>query len=190
MRRDPVLFRTRRTPFAEVVNVSRFRFYHISEKYINFLHSIDHRVQLNKGERRPYIGIVLTINGLDYYVPLESPKPNHAALRSGVIFKLDEGRLGIMGFNNMIPVRDVCLVEFDIQQEPDPRYRALLYKQLAFCDKSYDIICSRARSVYNKRVAGNVAHYDQVCCDFRNLEFACRRYDPNHRKIKKKPASL
>lgn len=170
--------------------MSRFHFYHISEKYINFLHSIDRRVQLNKGERRPYVGIVLTVKNFDYFVPLESPKPNHANLKSnGPVLKLDEGRLGIMGFNNMIPVRDICLVEFDIQQEPDPRYRALLYKQLAYCDKAYDVICNRARTVYDKTVNGDIPLYNQVCCDFRNLEIACKRYNPNHKKRKKPAAS-
>ena len=56
--------------------MGKFQFYHINEHYISYLHSIDTRVQYNKGQRRPYVGIVLSINGIDYYVPLESPKPN------------------------------------------------------------------------------------------------------------------
>lgn len=53
--------------------MGKFQFYHINEHYISYLHSIDTRVQYNKGQRRPYVGIVLSINGIDYYVPLESP---------------------------------------------------------------------------------------------------------------------
>ena len=39
------------------------RFYHIKEEYIAYLHRVDRRVQFNKGERRPYVGIVLKVNG-------------------------------------------------------------------------------------------------------------------------------
>lgn len=97
--------------------MGKFRFYHIDEHYIRFLHSLDNRVQHNKGQRRPYIGIVLSIDGINYYVPLESPKPNHANIKGGgPVMKLDEGRLGVMGFNNMIPVLPSCLLEFNIQE--------------------------------------------------------------------------
>lgn len=64
--------------------MGKFQFYHINEHYISYLHSIDTRVQYNKGQRRPYVGIVLSINGIDYYVPLESPKPNHVNIKGGV----------------------------------------------------------------------------------------------------------
>ena len=63
--------------------MGKFQFYHINEHYISYLHSIDTRVQYNKGQRRPYVGIVLSINGIDYYVPLESPKPNHVNIKGG-----------------------------------------------------------------------------------------------------------
>ena len=37
--------------------------------------------------------------------------------------KLDEGRLGVMGFNNMIPVLESCLIRFDIQEVKDTKYK-------------------------------------------------------------------
>ena len=70
--------------------MGKFRFYHIEDKYIAYLHSVDNRVQYNKGQRRPYVGIVLSVAGQDYYVPLESPKKSHAKMKSsGPILKLD-----------------------------------------------------------------------------------------------------
>ena len=56
---------------------------HISERYISFLHSRDFRVPFNKGQRRPYVGVVLTVGSFRYFVPMESPKPNHANLKPG-----------------------------------------------------------------------------------------------------------
>lgn len=162
------------------------RFYHIKEEYIAYLHRVDRRVQFNKGERRPYVGIVLKVNGHNYYVPLESPKPNHANIKSnGPILKLDEGRLGIMGFNNMVPVKSGQLIDFDIAAVTDKTYQTLLLKQLHYCAKNKDIIERRAINTYTKQIGGNNPFYERVCCDFRSLEAACRRYNPNWKpKIK------
>ena len=168
--------------------MGRFRFYHIQEKYINYLHSIDNRVQMNKGEHRPYVGEVLSVNGVSYYVPLESPKPNHANLKSGgPVLKLDDGRLGIMGFNNMIPVMPECLLEFDFRDIQDERYRMLLINQLSYCEKHSDIILHRAEVTYRKTVSGNAPFYRKICCDFKKLERKALKYNPDYKpKYKKK----
>lgn len=87
--------------------MNNLRIYRVDDRYIRFLKSRDHRVQDNKNKRRPYVGIVLTVGQYEYFVPMESPKPNHANIKSGKhIMRLDGGRLGLLGFNNMIPVRD------------------------------------------------------------------------------------
>lgn len=164
-----------------------FKFYHIQEKYINYLHSIDNRVQLNKGEHRPYVGIVLSVNGLSYYVPLESPKPNHVNLKTtGPVLKLDDGKLGIMGFNNMIPVRLECLIEFDIEAIEDEKYKMLLFNQLRYCEKNKELIWHRAEVTYRKAISGYSPFYTKVCCNFRKLERKAIQYDPNYRPKRKK----
>ena len=128
--------------------MGKFQFYHINEHYVSYLHSIDNRVQYNKGQRRPYVGVVLSINGVDYYVPLESPKDNHANIKGGgPVMKLDEGRLGVMGFNNMIPVLDSCLIKFDIQAVRDTKYKMLLLNQLEYCNKNRDLILQKNSSL-------------------------------------------
>ena len=162
--------------------MARFRFYHIHEKYIRFLHSGDSRVQYNKNQKRPYVGIVLKIKGADYYVPLESPKPNHKKIGGGgVVLKMEDGKLGIIGFNNMIPVPNVALLPFDFANIEDTQYRNLLFNQLEFCNKNRELILQRARHTYSKRVKGEVAHYNEVCCDFKKLERMCSSYDPEYR---------
>ena len=161
--------------------MGKFRFYHVREGYIEFLHKVDNRVQMNKGQKRPYVGIVLSIAGYDYYVPLESPKPNHANIKSGgPVLKLDDGKLGIMGFNNMIPVRKYCLNDFDFMAETGKRYPALLMNQLAYCEKNKELIASRAKKTYEKAVQGNTPFYRKICCDFKRLESVCDKY-----KVKK-----
>lgn len=168
-----------------------FRFYHINEHYINFLRSIDKRVQQNKGQRRPYVGVVLSINMVDYYVPLESPKPNHAKLKNGgAVLKLDGGNLGIMGFNNMIPVVPSSLIPFDILKVEDEKYKMLLLNQLDFCNKNQELILRRAESTYMKTVLGRVPLYKKICCDFKKLERKSLKYDPKYKPKKKYKATI
>lgn len=166
--------------------MSRFRFYHIADKYIRFLHSGDKRVQYNKNQARPYVGIVLEIDSINYYVPLESPKPNHANIKSGAVLKLKGGKYGLMGFNNMIPVPNSALIDFDFNDIEDQQYRSLLQNQLDYCNSIHDIILHRARETHRKAVVKKIPHYRNVCCDFRKLESMCRSYNPNYNPKRKK----
>lgn len=163
--------------------MEKLRLFHINEKYINFLHGADNRVQLNKGERRPYVGIVLKINGNNYYVPMESPKPNHAKLKSGIHFlRIDNGNYGLLGFNNMIPVREDCLVNFDIEKESDIKYKTLLINQLVWCNKHREEIYDHAQKTYDKVISGNSKFHCTICCDFEKLERVSKKFDINYRK--------
>lgn len=161
--------------------MAKLRLYHIREGYVEFLHKADFRVQFNKGQRRPYVGVVLTVGEHDYYVPLESPKPNHKNIKSGgPVLKLADGELGIMGFNNMIPVKRYHLIEFDILQVEDEKYRALLLKQLDYCEKNKDLIFRRAEKTYQKATDGKNPFYRKSCCDFKKLESVSGKF-----KVKK-----
>lgn len=156
------------------------RVYKVSDKYIAFLHSRDSRVQYNKHASRPYIGIVLRVGSFKYFVPMESPKPNHQNIKSGVhILKMDKGRLGLLGFNNMIPVRDDALITLDINNEPDAAYAALLRKQVYFCNRNKAEIFNKASRTYYEVVNEKNTFLSKVCCDFRKLEKACRQFDPS-----------
>lgn len=157
--------------------MTKLEFFHIDEGYITFLHTIDNRVQLNKCEHRPYIGIVLQINGVNYYAPLESPKPSHQKMKNGgPVMKIDEGKLGLIGFNNMVPVSSRYLLSFDINEIEDEQYRNLLRKQLTYCRKYKNVIYTRADNTYKKAVSGDVPFYRKVCCDFKKLEASYMLY--------------
>lgn len=161
------------------------RIYRISDHYVRFLHDTDNRVQFNKGNRRPYVGIVLTVGQYRYFVPMESPKPNHVNIKSGKhIFRLDGGRLGLLGFNNMLPVPDSALIAFDISQEPDPQYSDLLKRQASFCNRHKADILSHASSTYYDVVNNKSEFMKKICCDFKKLESACSNYNPNFKSKK------
>ena len=166
--------------FLQRRHMESLRIYRIDDKYIRFLKSRDNRVQDNKGRRRPYVGVVLYVGDFRYFVPMESPKPNHANIKPGRhILKLDGGKLGLLGFNNMIPVNDAALIEFDIDSEPDRKYAELLRRQVTYINKNKANVLGHASSTYYNVVNKKNAFLLRICCDFKKLEYACVHYDPN-----------
>lgn len=162
------------------------KIYRISDKYINFLKTIDSRVQNNKDRRRPYVGIVLNVGRFRYFVPMESPQPNHANIKPGHhIMKLDNGRLGMLGFNNMIPVPDSAIIPFDIADEPNRQYADLLRRQATIINRNKADIYDHASKTYYHVVTKKNKFLMSICCDFTALEKACKRYRPDYMPKKK-----
>lgn len=153
------------------------KIYKVSEQYIRYLNSRDSKVQFNKNARRPYVGVVFTFGRFKYFVPMESPKPNHKNIKSGKhILKLDGGLYGMLGFNNMIPVHNDALIEFDINAEPDEKYKRLLQHQAELCNRKKADILNHAQMTYFDVTSGNNKFLVNISCDFKKLEKACREY--------------
>ncbi|BDR59139.1 hypothetical protein XA3_15800 [Xylocopilactobacillus apicola] len=56
--------------------------YSVDSDYVDSLNQIDPKVEYHHGDNdRPYIGIVLQINSLNYFVPLSSPKNKHHKMK-------------------------------------------------------------------------------------------------------------
>lgn len=160
--------------------MNALRIYRVTDHYIAFLHSRDSRVQFNKQTSRPYVGVVLHVGEFKYFVPMESPKPHHKKIKPGThILKMDDGRVGLLGFNNMIPVRDDVLITFDIAEEPDADYSALLQKQAYFCNRNKSEIFGKAARTYYDVVNGKNKFLASISCDFKKLEKACKQFDSN-----------
>ena len=121
------------------------KLYYITDKYINYLRTFDKNVYYNKNSSRPYIGIVFkSINGMDYFAPLSSPKEKHLRMNPKQIdiYKIDDGKLGIININNMIPIPLTEITEA-IKQTKDRKYKNLLSEQLT-------VINNDKRSLLNK----------------------------------------
>ena len=156
------------------------KIYRISDKYIRFLKSRDTRVQDNKNRRRPYVGVVLYLGEYRYFVPMESPRPNHAKIKAGKhIMKIAGGKLGQLGFNNMIPVHEAALIAFDIDQEPEKQYAELLKRQASFINRHKVDVLDHASQTYYSVTSRKNKFLLEICCDFKKLEKACGQYDPN-----------
>lgn len=62
--------------------MDRLKFYNIDDQYIEYLYQFDKKVPFNKNSKRPYIGIILEINGITYFAPMFSPKQQHSKYKA------------------------------------------------------------------------------------------------------------
>lgn len=142
-------------------------------KYIRNLHNQgDKRVfsvspQIGK-ETRPFIGIIVICDNKQYCIPLSSPKEKHKTMKNNVdfhrILDADNKLIGVLDFNNMIPVREDVIKPVDIKVHPADspeikRYKNLLIDQLNFCRQNHAIIVKKASKLYkmvNKKNASGL----------------------------------
>jgi len=156
----------------------------VSDKYIKYLGNHDSKVVFNKDESRPYVGVVFSINNLDYYIPLASPKPKHINMKNTIDFhKIGNGKYGALNLNNMIPVKTTELTEIDIDNESDIQYRELLYNQFHELNRMSSLIIDKAKKLYTlctskKALTPNDMKVKARCCDFKLLEQKLLDYSP------------
>lgn len=162
----------------------RLKFYNIDLEYIENLQKIDNKIpdtsKQNKKANRKFIGILLTINGINYVAPLSSPKKKHLSMEDGIDFlKIDNGTLGIINFNNMFPVHNHLMTEIDISKENNPKYKILLTKQLTWCNE----IKNKKKILKNSKLLYKLIKIDLIsekvkkrCCNFKLLEEKALEY--------------
>ena len=128
----------------------------LTSNYLKYLGIYENKVSLKAN--RPFIGIVFKVNNKEYFAPLSSPKEKHKKMKTNIdFFKMDKGNLGIINFNNMIPVinNDICRNKLDLKMlskslnTDDIKYFRLLKNQLEYCEKNKNIILAKAEKIYN-----------------------------------------
>jgi protein AbiQ len=154
-------------------------FYNIDTKYADYLRSKDKQVPHigYKTHNKFLCGVVLSINGFDYYAPISHDTHKQ---RTNLIIASKTGRaLSSIKFCFMIPVIDnvISRMNFSEIKEIDPSYADLLYEEWDFCNKNEVIIMRKAIGVYN--IGCNKSHVlNYTCCDFSLLETICTQYNP------------
>ena len=161
-------------------------FYHIKENYINYLRGFDAKVAINKNESRPYIGILLTIDSKKYFAPFTSPKSKHLKMKNTLDFrKIDNGKLGAINLNNMIPVVDEAIITFDISKISDLKYKTLLQNQYNSIKKDWANIVKNSQELYDllTKPIDKKTKYELIiskrCCDIMLLEKVIINYKSN-----------
>jgi len=163
----------------------RLKLYTIDADYCNYLRRIDSRVSDIQGQKsgRPFVGVVLSVNGLDYFAPLSSPKPKHLKMPDSIDFvKIKKGEWGVINLNNMIPVQSSWITEVihhpaSTDTQKDKAYKTLIANQLTWCNSNKQRIQSSAARLRDVIVKGYASSkLLSRCCDFVKLEEACVKY--------------
>ena len=156
--------------------MERLKFYNINDDYIEYLYQFDKKVPFNKNTKRPYIGIILDINGITYFAPMFSPKPQHSKYGSNATHIKIGKNLGIIKLNNMIPVNADDLKYININDIQDKKYKNLLILQNNFIQANTERIRKMAEKLYKFVTVDKKEFFMQICCDFNLLEDKCKCY--------------
>lgn len=164
------------------------RLYTISDHYLTHLRQIDAKVPQAHGAgylvQKPYIGVVLTIDGHDFLAPLSSPKAWHDNIKSSelTIFKMHErlnetNKLGIIALKFMVPIIPTVIAELDIAAQ-DPKYAHLLNMQYEYIKTKWGKIQLRAEKLYDHVVSDPKPYLQGVTCEFSKLTAHAQSYVP------------
>lgn len=162
-----------------------FKLVKIDYKYCDFLRKYDARVPYNSGikELRPFVGVLFAVNDMEYFAPLSSPKEKHLKMRNTIDFyKIDDGKLGAINFNNMIPVNSNNYKLINLNAIPrnidEKKYYKLLSEQLDYLNEHYFQIINKSYKLYTlyneNKLSKNIV---SRCCNFKLLEEKCLLYN-------------
>jgi protein AbiQ len=152
----------------------KLNFYEVDNNYVNYLKNFDKQIpDIHYAKFNKFVcGIVLTINGFNYFAPVSSFKKQQ---RTNFLI-LDKGRpISSIRFCFMFPAPDEVIQLKDFTSV-DPKYRDLLNAEIKYCNKNIDKILKMAKDVY--KIGLNRRHpLAFACCDFRLLEIACKEFE-------------
>lgn len=159
----------------------------VNSEYCDYLRKFDNKIPYNKNEKelRPFIGILFEIDNCEYFAPLSSPKLKHKNMKNTIdFFKIKNGELGAVNFNNMIPVNGKNYVLLDLNKKmtkiDDFKYQNLLKEQLNWLNSHYYQVKNKSFKLYTLYNNGKLPkNIKERCCDFKLLEKKCKEYNIN-----------
>ena len=166
------------------MEVEKAEIYHVDKNYLKYLHNVDYRVSL-KYNNRPFVGIVTSIEGKKYVIPLTSQttqnrakegKKKRSPLITTYITETSGTEIANLLYNNMIPITDALVTKAVI----DPKSDTYELNEIRYIRKNWDTIKNKAKKVYDLRKDKASDHYNfllKTCCDFERLEAAMKDYN-------------
>ena len=181
------------------------KFITIDQNYLKTLHDSCREVYYKPTgyEKKPYIGILVEKNGVEYVIPLSSAKEKHKSWKNvdtdrflifencktaetgtkDIYVKNKDGTfkhiLSVIDLKKMIPIKSGLYSEVDLNPSKkdsaqEIKYKVLLNIEYTFCLKIIDSVIQKASKLYEKQIStGKVIKF---CCDFKLLEEKCREY--------------
>ena len=160
--------------------MENIKLYEVNPKYIDYLTAFAPHLFHNKApgqsNERKYIGVILSVNGMDYFAPLSSFKPKHAKMPEAVDF-IKIKNYAVININNMFPVPEGLVCYVDISKERNAKYKSLLLAEYRAIKAIQEKIRKNAKIVYTHKIEnGNATALARRCNDFLLLEDACKKY--------------
>lgn len=165
--------------------IIKLKIVRVNSDYCDYLRKFDDKVSYNKNEKklRPFIGILFEIDSCKYFAPLSSPKTKHKQMKNTIdFFKIKNGELGAVNFNNMIPVNEnnYSLVDLNkkVNNIEELKYQKLLKEQLNWLNENYDQVKNKSFKLYQLYNNGKLPqNIKSRCCNFKLLEQKCTEYN-------------
>lgn len=184
------------------VQFDKFGFYKVNMDYLKFLNSKDSQVFYENTveyEKKPHLGILIGINGMEYCIPLTSAKPRQlgwanvskhnivvyevvtqAELHQNDVYKKIGNTntykkiLAVLEIRKMIPIDSSLYSYIDFNSVSDLQYQDLLEKEYRFLKPLKPSILKKAEELYNKQKSTGVI--ESCYCNFNILESAYKEY--------------
>lgn len=172
----------------------KLKWYVVDKDYVNYLRTFDNKVENidYKAKLKPYIGILVTINDFNYYVPISSAKEKHYKIKEDMDFikiMQDDKIIGVLNINNMIPILDdnVTLLKYkeidnyrEFETEKEKKlYISFLSFELDLINEKMSKIKKSALKLYNEKINNPTSNIAKRCCDFKLLEEKSKSYNKN-----------
>lgn len=172
--------------------------YSISDEYIRYLRKeVPNVYDSHENHRlhsRKYVGILVLVRDIKYFIPLSSPKPSDylsdGTIRNSTltILRLTRTNSGVarllstMRISHMIPVPDSEIERYNVQGEKDIAYKDLIEDELRWIEHNDTEIQKRAKRVYflkkNESKTRNERNYKTLdsILPFTKLEYLCEEW--------------
>ena len=171
--------------------MEKLRFYMVGNEYVDYLREaemsvrgfsrVPHNDYASVG-RKPkfYCGVVLSVAGKDYYVPVSSYKQQKAD--NFIIYSENGKAVASLRFNYMFPVPPGLATIMEINQERGS-YKRLLLMELKYCSDNGEKIRQLAERTYRRVLGGKNPGLTHNSCNFKLLESKCEEYHRNRSEI-------
>lgn len=176
--------------------MEEFKLYSITDEYISYLQKHFTNVYSNKMNNRThtrkYLGTVMNMEGVCYYIPLSSPKDTDYQIAGEgkvikksivpiirIVVKNAKGEKELKGtlrISHMIPVPESELIEYDINSEEDNAYRELVKDEWLFIRKNREKISNYVKVMYKQKIENYSVGYVKSALDYKMLEELCKQF--------------
>lgn len=168
--------------------MEKLNFYTVDLNYVQYLKDAENQTRgfsrvpnmVYGSFRKPkfLLGVVLNVNGVDYYVPVTSYKTKKP---DNFLIHADNGAVtSSLRFNYMFPIPKDLVSERVISSEPDAAYRSLLAQELRYCIKHQAEIQKLAERTYKRVLLGKDPGLVANSCAFIFLEGKCKAWVNEH----------